>query len=260
MKKAILSLLVAAIAISADAQVIRKGVVVTSNRTAGKAEPKYNLGEMQGKWLETGRNVGAKSYNYSDTIQLEVNGKNYTLKTTEDMFMTMKGEAVVEFPDKLTLVSNGYRIKSLSPRKMVLTEDGTDHHFTKVPYFTSELYGRDSVKTEKLYPQKLILQRELAGEWEVYKRTGPPGITNSTTVLVRKMTLPVFVNGRGKGTAVLYDESNMATTFEVEYRINGSELTLKTSISEYTFTIYKVTDKLLTFGRDGDIVNYAKKL
>ncbi len=259
MKTILVTLLVLPVILlsTASAQkVVRKGVTpVKVNRNAKTVF--YNTGQLSGKWQEYQRKVAGTSapVDFKDSLLLNFN-KRDSVYVYDGISMSQRGVVSIDGPATLSLAGDIYTIVSLSKTMMVLNDGEFTRHFRKTDRFYHETLGKLKANIESYEKPVVINQGKLKGRWDIYRRQANPGTADS--IQVKAITF--LTTGEAiTGSISFYSSGNTYTENFTGY-ITGTTLFVNATSKQWQWDTFKADGEEFVFGKDKEIIYYAKKL
>ena len=248
-------------------KVKRKGVqpidvskTPTTSTTNAGANSLYTINQLNGKWQEVRRISGNNSSAaFTDTMLILVNNGRGFIKSDESMVMTMQGTASIEGSNTLAIAGDTYSIKKLSDRGLMLADDNETHILRRVPYFTYENAGKDSIVLPRYEVKENINLKNVSGKWQVYRRQAKPGFITENTMLIKYLTISNYNDdGTATGEIVTYNGDNIMQTSPATVSFSGGKLHISTDKGAWHYDVYRADDHEFIFGDSGGVMNYAK--
>lgn len=265
MRHSIYSIAIAALFFSGSTsaqQVVRKGMAMESSKKTVISEPpaKYTIDQMAGKWQEVKRmNTKSEIVDFTDSLSMTINGAKSEVRAG-GMGMIMRGEAVVLAPATLQIAGDSYGIRTVDKDVIVLKDDKYLRQLNRVSQFYFETTGKSPVKSLDENTAVTANIRDLAGKWEIYRRTAKPGAITDSTVLFKSITLTEITDeNTAKGEMVVYNGSNISESLPCTVRILGTELSIISDKGPMIFNIYKAEGGDFVFGKADGVTSYANK-
>ena len=236
-------------------RVKRKGT--TPIELKGPSEPaaKFSLDQLQGKWQEYTRiEIGANTKEeFKDTLMVRIDRN--TAEVREGMSLNMKGEASIEAPNELTIAGDTYSINTITENELAIDDGQFLKTLKKVSQFYLETVGKDSVKAQAYNVPQNILPANLQGKWIVYRREAKPGLINSNTELIKSLSI---VND-STGEIVVY-KNDQTEKLTCTIAIKQNSFTVSANNKQWEFIAYKADNNEFVFGKENEVLNFAKKL
>ena len=243
-------------------QVVRKGMGMESTKKTviSAPPPKYTIDQLAGKWQEVKRmNTKSEMVDFTDSMSVTINGSKSEVRAG-GMGMIMRGEASVEAPAVLHIAGDTYTIRTADKDVIVLKDDKYLRQFNRVSQFYFENAGKSTVKSLDEATAITANIKDLAGKWEVYRRTAKPGAITDSTVLFKSITLTEITDDNtAKGQMVVYNGSNISQLLPCTVRILGTELSIISEKGPMIFNIYKAEGGDFVFGKVDGVTSYLKK-
>jgi hypothetical protein len=196
------------------------------------------LSEIAGKWQEVSRSGKKnKQLSFEDTLKLEIRGDGFMLARYHKG-ATIIGEAELN-GNRLKFEKSDFEVVEAGPEHLVLNDKQGNHHFVKIPEFTSSPVARILPGVEQ---GKINLSSEtLKGKWTIYKKTDPD-FTSATFYL--------------KSLDVKEDKGNQTyqctATFNNNDSVYATEATLQVIASEMLLSGKSEKIKLNVLKSDGN--------
>jgi hypothetical protein len=242
---------------SPDAQkVIRKGMPPARVNKNTKIVF-YNVAQLSGKWQEYQRKMAGTDapVDFKDSLLLNFN-KRDSVYIYDGISMSQRGVVAIDGPATLSLAGDVYSIASLSKSLMVLNDGEFTRSFKKVNHFYHETLGKLKADVESFEKPVQIKQGRLAGRWDVYRRQANPGTADSIQV---KAIDFVHTGDALSGTISFYS-SGSTYTENFTGHISGTSLLLNAASKQWQWDTFKADGEEFVFGKDKEIIYYAKKL
>lgn len=234
----------------------RKGVQPV--KVKAPAQPViYKIDQLEGKWQETSRKKveNNESVPYRDTLMLNFN-KRDSVYVYDGISMSQKGLATIEGPAFLSLAGDTYTIVSIDKSILVLNDGEYIRSFKKTHSFYHETLGNLKADAESFEKPRVINANNLQGRWDVYRRQANPGTTDS--LLIKSITFTESTNNSIAGNISIYTSGNTQTENFTGY-ITGTSMYINAPNFKGSWTTYKADGKEFVFGREKEIIYYAKK-
>ena len=139
---------------------------------------------------------------------------------------------------------------------MVLNDGEHVRAFRKTQRFHHETLGRLKANIESHEKPMAINPAKLAGRWDVYRRQANPGTADS--ILVKSITFTA--TGAALAGSVSYYSAGTTSTETFTGSISGTTLLVHTANKHWTWDTFKADGEEFVFGKDKEIIYYAKKL
>jgi hypothetical protein len=237
-------------------KVIRKGVK-PATRTAPSRTEFYTIDQLRGKWQETRRKKmdSNEPVAFSDTLMLNFN-KRDSVYVYDGISMSQKGLAAIDGPASLSLAGDTYTIVSMNKNNLILNDGEFVRSFKKTHLFYHETFGNLKADAESFEKPKAIHPDKLNGRWDVYRRQANPGATEA--MLIKSITFNAAAKDSVSGSISIYSSGNTKTENFTGY-ISGTSLYIMAPGFNGTWATYKADGKEFVFGKENEIIYYAKK-
>ncbi len=259
MKKNLIALLVCSFLYlpGADAQkVIRKGMPPARINKNAKTVF-YNVAQLSGKWQEYQRKVAGTSapVDFKDSLLLNFN-KRDSVYIYDGISMSQRGVVAIDGPATLSLAGDIYTIVSLSKTVMVLNDGEFTRSFKKTGRFHHETLGKLKADIDSYENPAVINPAKLKGRWDIYRRQANPGTADS--IQVKSITF-LTTSDAITGSISFYSSGNTFTENFTGY-ITGTTLFVNAARKQWQWDTFKADGEEFVFGKDKEIIYYAKKL
>lgn len=237
-------------------KVVRKGVQPTKVKSPSQTVF-YNIDQLAGKWQEITRKNAERNevVHFTDTLRLNFN-KRDSVYIYDGISMSQKGLVSIEGPTSLSLAGDTYSILSMNNTSLILNDGEFIRSFRKTDRFYHETLGNLKADPESFEKPMAINAVNLQGRWDVYRRQANPGTTDS--VLIKSITFTTSTNNSITGTVSTYTSGNTKTENFTGY-ISGTTLVINAPNFKGNWTTYKADGKEFVFGKEKEIIYYAKK-
>jgi hypothetical protein len=237
-------------------KVVRKGVKPVKTRSSPKTVF-YTIEQFTGKWQEIRRkNTDSNEpVSFTDTLMLNFN-KRDSVYVYDGISMSQRGLASIDGPASLSLAGDTYSIVSMNKTTLTLNDGEYIRSFKKTPRFYHETFGNLKADAESFEKPKAIDPDKLHGRWDVYRRQANPGTTES--LLIKSITFNRSVKDSVSGSISIYSSGNTQTENFTGY-ISGTSMYINAPGINGTWATYKADGKEFVFGKDKEIIYYAKK-
>lgn len=238
-------------------KVIRKGMPPVAAKAPSKTVF-YNISQLTGKWQEYERKIlgtPAAPVDFQDTLMLSFN-KRDSVYVYDGITMSQRGVASIEAPASLSVAGDTYSILSMGKTTMVLNDGEYIRSFKKMKKFHRETLGNLKADMESFEKPMAINADKLQGRWDVYRRQANPGTTDS--VLIKSITFKASTNESITGDISIYSSGNTQTENFTGY-ITGTTMYINAPGFKGNWATYKADGKEFVFGKDKEIIYYAKK-
>lgn len=237
-------------------KVVRKGVQPTKVKSPSQTVF-YSIDQLSGKWQETTRkNVERNEVvHFTDTLMLNFN-KRDSVYIYDGISMSQKGLASIEGRASLSLAGDTYSIVSMNNSALVLNDGEFIRSFSKRDRFYHETLGNLKADPESFEKPRAINAVNLHGRWDVYRRKANPGTTDS--VLIKSITFTTSSNNSITGAISTYTSGHTQTENFTGY-ISGTTLFINAPNFKGNWATYKADGKEFVFGKEKEIIYYAKK-
>lgn len=253
------SLLLAASAEQANAQVKRKGVtpaqVVKPVPTAN-----YNTRQLNGKWQEVKRVSSAQRTEtaFSDTLLMSFVNGNAEVKDATSMRMTMRGTAEIEAPNALTVAGDVYTILSLDEKKLVVDDGEFIRELEKRKQFYYETVGKTKIERDSFSKPVLIDIEKIKKKWDVYARKAEPGVISDQMAIIKLIQVNTVEGKDSASGTVLFYTGSVSELLPCKIYIHEGSMQINTNKVNWTYFIYKADGSEFVFGEAGKILYFAK--
>lgn len=237
-------------------KVIRKGMPPVNSKTSSRTVF-YNISQLTGKWQEYQRKIVGTSapVDFQDTLMLSFN-KRDSVYIYDGISMSQRGVASIDAPASLSMAGDTYSILSMNKTNMVLNDGEYIRSFKKMKQFYRETLGNIQLNTESFEKPQAINPGNLQGRWDVYRRQANPGTADS--VMVKSITFKTTTNESIAGSISFYSSGNTQTENFTGY-ISGTMMHLTAPGFKGSWQTYKADGKEFVFGKDKEIIYYARK-
>lgn len=251
--------------LSSEAQKVqRKGVTPLQKKSTKKAKkPICTVEQLRGKWQEMSRKDYKKNpVAFTDSIQLYFKEENKVeTRISIDNKMSMKGGAVIDEDNNLTVAADDYIIKSLSNKELVL-DDGDQylHYLQKVDSFWYESLGKTQVTQDVFTTPVTVAVADILGKWSVYRRQAKPGYITESITLIKYLNITENVDSvNAKGEITVY-KGQSSQQLSCNITLLGTNLHIVAGDLVFNLPIYKADKKELVFGSADEVLYYCKPL